>query len=594
MRQRFDPIWFGGSGYNLCGWLHRPRQGGSSGTGILFCNPLGYEEICAHRAIRDLAEACAGQGFPALRFDYAGTGDSAGDATDPRQVEGWLASIEIAGRTLRAETGATQIVLAGLRIGATLAALCASEEVQGIIAMAPVIRPRAYLRELRTLQAAGSPGMSGNAGGLEAGGFQFSEETLKSLGAIDLCKVVIRESKRVLILDRDDLPGARDWVDWLGSQGHEVEQQRFAGYSSWMSSPHESVVPGQLLPAVLTWLGQWQDQRQTPASTCPAPMRPAESNSTCWVQSGTPIRESIVHLDPEKRLVGVVTEAVEPRVDLTGCPRRAILLLNAGATHRIGPGRMSTDFARRAAVEGFVSLRMDLAGIGDSVAASGDPDNVVYARSAVRDIASAVEALRNRYRIDEIVLIGLCSGAYHALKAASSGAAVAMIVMLNPLTFRWNEGMTLGEQLAPHRVVQDVNRYRQNLLRPETWVKALRGRIDLIAVLRRLTIHARDMSLAGARYLAGMAGFSGFAGDLGTQLESIAGRGVRMTFIFSQGEPGIDLLQAEAGHSVKKLMAGDRLHIEHIPGGDHTFTARAAREVLFQKLFNQIIRPAAC
>ena len=74
-----QPLYFGPRQRALFGWLHRPASHERKDIGIVLCSPSGYEAICTHRTYRRLAEDAAAQGFAALRFDYDGTGDSAGD-----------------------------------------------------------------------------------------------------------------------------------------------------------------------------------------------------------------------------------------------------------------------------------------------------------------------------------------------------------------------------------------------------------------------------------------------------------------------------------------------------------------------------------
>ena len=70
--------------------------------------------------------------------------------------------------------------------------------------------------------------------------------------------------------------------------------------------------------------------------------------------------ERIVRFGPEDGLLGILTEPVSP-------PRGpAILFLNAGVLHHVGPFGWYVSLARRLAELGFLSLRFDLSGIGDS------------------------------------------------------------------------------------------------------------------------------------------------------------------------------------------------------------------------------------
>src|SRR4029453_12762043 len=75
-------------------WHHPARPTARRGAGVVLCAPIGSEYICAYRAWRILAERLAGVGFDVFRFDYEGTGDSAGDPEEPNRLQAWLRNIE--------------------------------------------------------------------------------------------------------------------------------------------------------------------------------------------------------------------------------------------------------------------------------------------------------------------------------------------------------------------------------------------------------------------------------------------------------------------------------------------------------------------
>jgi len=111
-RQPALPVSFGG----CFGWLH-PAAGRRA---VVICGPDGYEALCVHRPLGRFAAALAEAGLPALRFDYPGTGDSAGDEGDPKFIRGALDSILAAVKLVRDQPGIDQVALVGLRFGATL------------------------------------------------------------------------------------------------------------------------------------------------------------------------------------------------------------------------------------------------------------------------------------------------------------------------------------------------------------------------------------------------------------------------------------------------------------------------------------------
>ena len=256
---------------------------------------------------------------------------------------------------------------------------------------------------------------------------------------------------------------------------------------------------------------------------------------------------------------------------------RAILLLNAGGIRRIGPNRLYTALARRWAARGHLCLRVDLTGLGDTPARPGEPDNIVYSPRAVEDVGEAIAWLRTRPDVREVHALGLCSGGYHALKAATAGHPMTGIVVINPLTFFWKEGQSLD--YPAFLTVAARARYGRSIRSLEKWKKLLRGGIDLGEVRRVLghSIAAHTVGLARdwARRLG-----RPFPDDLGAELDALAARGIAMRFVFAAGDPGLGLLRRDGGSAVRRLEREGRLSIDVIDGADHTFTPLASQAAL--------------
>lgn len=113
------PLYFGPAAQFLFGMLHRPA-GAQRRTGILICPSWGMEYQRGYRGLRQLAQTLARSGFPVLRFDYSGTGDSGGDSRLIR-LDSWIEDLQLAARELRTIAGTENLCLLGLRFGVLLA-----------------------------------------------------------------------------------------------------------------------------------------------------------------------------------------------------------------------------------------------------------------------------------------------------------------------------------------------------------------------------------------------------------------------------------------------------------------------------------------
>lgn len=586
------PLYFEAAGTPLFGWLHAGAPGAS--TGIVMCSAWGREELCAHRAWRELAQQLSAQGWPVLRFDYQGCGDSfdADEAHDDAWA-GWLESTRSAIGVLKQRARVDRVALLGLRMGATLAVQAAvgRADVAALVAVAPVVSGRAYTRELRALQAATAVAAPSPAVGeaLESGGFVLAAGTSRSLAALDLRRLPAPTAP-LLVIDRDDLPSAGAWVGELEAQGLTPQRRLAPGFAELMLDPHASRTPLQMWQAVLEGLeGLLRPAGHAESAlTAPAPIAaPIAASIAASMRAASAklaqVEESAFELSVDDTLL----RGIETRASGVAASGHAIVLLNAGATRRVGPNRMWVTLARRWAGQGHRVLRVDLAGLGDSDVRNGRATNVVYARDAVREVCALVKALLAHDGIRACHLVGLCSGAYHGFKAAVQGAPVGSVTVINPLTFEWREGMSLDAPLPDHKVASEMERYKSIAWSAGPWLKLLRGQINVFGLLGRL---GRGLALRGshrARDLARTLKLPVRA-DLTDDLESVAGRKARLQFIFSQGDPGQGLLKTQAGKAMLRLQRSGALGISVIANADHTFSPWAARLELIELLVRQM------
>ncbi len=144
-----DIFYFGPSAASLLGCYHPPQQL-SRHEGVVLCNPFGQEYLRAHRSLRRLAESLAEQGYAVLRFDYRGTGDSAGDMAGVT-ADDWVADIQLAVRELMDVAAVSRVSLVGLRLGALLAAQAARHipAVSRLLLWDPIVSGHRYVDEIQ-------------------------------------------------------------------------------------------------------------------------------------------------------------------------------------------------------------------------------------------------------------------------------------------------------------------------------------------------------------------------------------------------------------------------------------------------------------
>ena len=141
------------------------------------------------------------------------------------------------------------------------------------------------------------------------------------------------------------------------------------------------------------------------------------------------VTEQALQFATDEHLVGVLTRAGVSPLALDGRPPPAVIFLNAGVLHRVGPHRLHVNLARQLAVRGVTSLRLDLSGIGDSHPV---PGALSFRASAVVDTRAAMEQLDADVGAKRFVLFGLCSGADNALAPAAVDERVVGLVLVDP------------------------------------------------------------------------------------------------------------------------------------------------------------------
>ncbi|MGF6758811.1 alpha/beta fold hydrolase [Paraburkholderia sp. GAS42] len=577
-----EPIIFG----ECAGWLHgaeNPR----AGRGVVLCSPFGYDILCTHRGWRKLAEGLAASGMPTLRFDYPGSGDSAGIEEDPGRVDAWLDSIDAAIDTLRARTGVTEVALCGFRLGALLAARAAERRggVDVLALLAPVISGRQYVRELRAHRQSWMTTPAGFSADplpetntyVEAFGFGVHGDDVAQLSALDLTKVESRVAKRVLLLDSRGGKQVGNLVSRYEALGSEVETGPFDECDRFQLEALYSEVPEQVFSTVTEWLARDMPLRdvETPVEQLTQGAQGAqgaqgELKLPAQGACETPVSFDVPYQSGRYFGIHCVPDRIDPELP-------TVLFCNTGASHHIGDGRLFVLFARRLAGQGIASLRMDLAGLGDSSPLSPTVTlDTIYADESGIDVAAGAQWLASQgYR--RVVVVGVCGGAFNGLHGARRHPAIVGCVGVNLQKFIWD-----GEDRAPGTPVFAQSRlYWRSAFSLKKWLEALRGKANPVRAAR--AVSQRAWRLVRARTGDALARVGGEDKDpIRTLARDLAEKGVQVRLVYGEFDVGLEELKIHFGTHGSGLKRYPSIRVVLLPKLDHALFTGAAREAVMR------------
>jgi pimeloyl-ACP methyl ester carboxylesterase len=259
--QKILPFYFRLPDKPIFGCYHEPSTSRQRSCGILICQPVGHEYVNSHRALRHLAVRLAEAGFPVLRFDYYGCGDSSGDSEDA-SVAQWLKDISAAVVELRRRSGLFPICMVGLRLGATLATLAAAQrgDVESAVLWDPVVEGEKYFDELLLLEKEMlrfRPKQRRNQKAdvqVEVLGFPWSDGFIAEVKDINLGTIAQCFTKNLLVLRSNSEGSTDDWQGRVVRLATRVERRRLEAPEIWLPSADGSLlVPAQVLQAVVSW-----------------------------------------------------------------------------------------------------------------------------------------------------------------------------------------------------------------------------------------------------------------------------------------------------------------------------------------------------
>ena len=341
---------------------------------------------------------------------------------------------------------------------------------------------------------------------------------------------------------------------------------------------HERRVPLPVLHDITDWLSRHHPV--VPVHEIPPRIKRSAGNPSAEFDA---VRETPIRFGPDEGLFGILTEPAETGRFSRDGGSTAILMLNVGTNHRVGPNRLYVRMARHWARAGYHTLRFDLAGMGDSRAAAGYTTARLYSKDSVADVQAAIDALA-AHGCERFVLLGLCSGAYAAFQTTLADPRVVAQVLLNPRRLSFAKGDTLEGVMSES--YKSSRYYQRALLAPRTYLRLLRGEVDAMGIGKRMqALVTARLTRMRDRVLGRPASDE----DVLTNVKLLCRRGVESLFVVGAEDDGLDYLEFHLGAGGRDVRS-PRFHMELVSNSDHTFSRSQSQEELIDYVTEQLSR----
>ncbi|WP_159946002.1 alpha/beta fold hydrolase [Rhizobium sp. 18065] len=579
------------------GLFSAPDDGlGGRDLAVLFLSPWGIEEMCTRKFYRILAERFAALGVASLRFDYPGAANAfdapdggAGPSNSGMADSGlpdsslpatgllesglasWITTIRAAIDELKALSGARNIVLLGQGLGGSLACLRAPMETDlaGLMLLGPVLKGRNYLRELSLWSKMIDEPMQIKAELRDTSpgaiaGLRMPETVASDLKSLDLSAAAalgtaLDPGLPVFLGQRPGNHGDIAFGEILRKTSAHLTTADFTGYDQLVSGPLSQTMPAAFIETVLSFV-EALPQFQSMAGDIARP--PVIRPIVCSKSRETPVR-----FGDGDRFYGTLCEPVGASIGVTA------VILSTSYDHQAGWAGSSAEMARRLAAIGVSSLRYDAAGVGDSPPIPGRRKQILYDDAQLADVAAAYDFLATLGLADRTLIVGRCSGAYIALRAAITDPRWNGLVAVNPDSLLWRfKGLP-----------RTLTAYSQTLLKPETMKRVLAGEVDTLAALRNISVRLIDRAARSAsRFVKAAVPITRLSSRVHSEFLQLEARGTQVVLVYAEGDEGLERFHVHFGARAEKLAAYGNVEFQMIADADHNLTPLPARERLFE------------
>jgi pimeloyl-ACP methyl ester carboxylesterase len=163
----------------------------------------------------------------------------------------------------------------------------------------------------------------------------------------------------------------------------------------------------------------------------------------------------------------------------SGKPRTTpIILLSPGIKSRVAPHRLYVKLARQRSSRGFLVLRFDFSGLGDSEGTVEEPVVADFYGSVqtgryVNDTRAAMDWMEREYKISRFVLAGLCGGAITGLLTGARDQRVDALIGFGIPVILDSTQLDSTRYLTSGELNEWRNGYLSKLTNLKSWIRVL-------------------------------------------------------------------------------------------------------------------------
>ncbi len=480
-RVKISPVIWEDEGIQLHGMLFLPRIPFSQVA--ILCNATWEEGECSRRALTGLALQLADTGVAALRFDYAGTGESAGEDFEA-SLETYRGNIRSAIQWVNGAFSGAAICLVGVRVGANLLATMELPP-HDLVLIAPIAEVRRFWRDQRLATIVVCPGAPL---GLIADdshcptvryllryGHRLHHRVTEEVRHLTLPESLLQGISHTLVVSTQAEKESRQFRKLVSRWQYDNARLKHIACDAppfWMSHDRDRIELYRYQGLYQT-ICEWQVRvgpRARPAAHVPPPFQLTSAALPALPRHE--IETRFVYTEAER-----ICLAIHKPRNATPVADVAVLLLPATPQDRSGPQRLYLRMANALSESGLWTCRVDHVGCGDS---SGTGE-FMEQQALGHHVEACMEELRTR-GFTRFILIGLCGGASMGVRVALRRRDVVGVAMLN--AYR-------GEGGAAWQVMKSALRRGVHMMRRGVNPLAILRLFSIASIIHRVGLPTR-------------------------------------------------------------------------------------------------------